>query len=151
MTRYPDDDLKLPSIDESAQAREASQALAQLLEQPNGTVRMSDGAGSSVFELPTSAAKMLLRILSEMASGNAITLMPVHAELTTQEAADLLNVSRPYLVKLLEKDEIPYRKVGTHRRVLVSDLLDHKERRRAEQKRDLEELTAIAVDHDMGY
>ncbi|MES1943979.1 hypothetical protein PC39_07689 [Salinisphaera sp. PC39] len=151
MTRYPDDDLQLPSSDESAQAREASQALAQLLEQPGGTVRVSDGVGSSVFELPTSAAKMLLRILSEMASGNAITLMPVHAELTTQEAADLLNVSRPYLVKLLEKGDIPYRKVGTHRRVLVSDLLDHKERRRVEQKRDLEELTAIAVDHDMGY
>lgn len=101
--------------------------------------------------LPFSAVKMLINILTEMAEGNAITLIPIHAELTTQEAANLLNVSRPYLIKLLDNNEIPHHKVGTHRRVLFADLLKFKEKAQKESQKALDELTKQAQELDLGY
>jgi excisionase family DNA binding protein len=90
-------------------------------------------------------------LLTELAKGNAVTLMPHHAELTTQEAADLLNVSRPYLVGLLDSGQLPHHKVGTHRRVRFSDLMTFKRRRDAESELALRELTALSQDLKLGY
>lgn len=103
------------------------------------------------IKIPSSAIRMLVDILTEMAAGNAITLIPIHAVLTTQEAANLLNVSRPYLIKLLENHEIPFHKVGTHRRILFADLLIFKEKARKASQRALNELVEQAQELDMGY
>lgn len=102
-------------------------------------------------ELPTSALRLLVDILTELADGNAVKVVPVHAELTTQEAADLLNVSRPHLVKLLEEGELPFHRTGKHRRVRFADLMQFKERRDQASEPAMEELTKQAQDLGMGY
>lgn len=103
------------------------------------------------IELPTTALRLLLDILAELAAGNAVQVVPVHAELTTQEAADLLNVSRPYLVKLLEDGELPFHKTGKHRRVRVVDLMAYKAARDKLSEQAMEELARQAQALGMGY
>lgn len=103
------------------------------------------------IKIPFSAIRLLVEILTQMAEGNAVTLIPIHAELTTQEAANLLNISRPYLIKLLESGKIPFHKVGTHRRILFADLLVFKEKANKDGQKALDELTEQAQELDMGY
>ena len=98
------------------------------------------------MELPESVFRALCQIVYHMLQGHAVSIIPVSKEITTQEAADFLNVSRPYLVKLLEQGEIPFIKVGTHRRIRFSDVLEYKQRRDEVRKRGLAEITHIAED-----
>ena len=109
----------LPSEAEATTAKEASRVLAaRMREDEPLELRISDDPSpEGTFNLPASALRLLVRILEEMARGNAVTLIPVHAELTTQEAADMLNISRPSLIQLLDEGKIEFRRVGTHRRV----------------------------------
>ncbi|MDQ0701928.1 excisionase family DNA binding protein [Pseudomonas sp. W3I7] len=101
--------------------------------------------------LPTSALRLLVDILGELAIGNAVKVVPVHAELTSQEAADLLNVSRPHLVKMLEDGAIPFTKTGRHRRIRFSDLMAFKQRRDEESQEAMEALAQQAQALGMGY
>jgi excisionase family DNA binding protein len=102
-------------------------------------------------ELPTSALRLLVDILAELAEGNAVKVVPVHAELTTQEAADLLNVSRPHLVRLLEDGELPFHKTGKHRRVRFVDLMQFKAKRDQVSEQAMAELAEQSQELGMGY
>src|SRR3989475_12666689 len=109
----------LPSEAEAVLAKETSRVLAARMKQdePLRLRILDDPSSEGTFNLPASALRLLVRILEEMARGNAGTLIPVHAELTTQEAADMLNISPPSLIQLLDEGKIEFRRVGTHRRV----------------------------------
>ena len=96
------------------------------------------------MQLPRFAARLLLDALTALAEGNAVTVVPVPAELTTQQAADILNVSRPYLIKLLDERRLPYRRVGNRRKVLLEDVLRYKQRDDQHRQEILDELTREA-------
>lgn len=144
----------LPTAAEVTLAKESSRLLSLYLsnQEDAQAIRVIDQSGEhEAVYVPTAAYRLLIDILAQMALGNAVSLIPVHAELTTQEAADMLNVSRPYLVKLLDGGAIPFHKVGTHRRVYYQDLIQYKNRVDADRLKALEELTRQAQDLNMGY
>ena len=143
-----DHHLSVPDEDTSARAAEAVGELGRFLrDSPNlsgATVRLRADDNNATLEIPGDALRLLVDVLAEIANGNAVTVAPVHAELTTQQAADLLNVSRPYLVNLLEDGKIPHRRVGNRRRVLLTDLLTYKRIDDVERSAVADELAAEA-------
>jgi len=144
-----------PTPDETIIARESSRRLAHFVATRRKRslqlrIQPEDAPEESV-SIPESAFRLLNDILTQMAKGNAVTLIPVHAELTTQQAANILNVSRPYLVEQLEKGVIPHRKVGTHRRILFKDLMEYKETLDRNRLKTLDELAAQAQELNLGY
>lgn len=145
------DNNELPDRQEADLARESAAALSRLLrerpEEDRAHVRMN---GADLV-LPRHAIELLRNILTEMAQGNAVTIMPVHAELTTQEAANILNVSRPHLVKLLEEGDIPFYKVRTHRRIKFQDLIKYKRNRGEQSEAAMQALADQSQENDMGY
>ena len=111
-------------------------------------MKASDLAAEPTLKISASVARLLVQILDGMSRGNAVKIVPVHAELTTQEAADLLNVSRPTLIQMLEEGKIPFRKVGTHRRVRMEKLMQYKRQLEADRRAALAEL--VAYDQEIG-
>ena len=144
--------LELPTAEVAEEAQQAHRGLARFLVPRERHVRLEiDGPDHGTVMVPRAAFDLFLEILGQMANGNAVTIVPVHAELTTQQAADLLNVSRPYLVGLLESGALPFRKVGTHRRVLFSDLSAYKRAQDDESRRAVAELSQQAQDLGLEY
>ncbi|MCB0307754.1 MAG: excisionase family DNA-binding protein [Bdellovibrionales bacterium] len=149
--------VNIPSKDESKTAEEAARSLAR--HQPTKKekvvslqfIRGEKNKSPEEVKIPFAAYQLLINLLSEMARGNAVTLMPIHAELTTQEAANLMNVSRPFLIQLLEKGEVPFRKVGSHRRILAKDLFEYKKGIDIKRSETLDELTADAQKLGLDY
>lgn len=141
-------DTIVPSEEDARLAAESSRILASRRPEEEFHVHLSDG---QELPLPKAVRQFLTHLLTEMSHGNAVTLIPVHAEMTTQEAADYLNVSRPHLVKLLEAGNIKFHKVGSHRRVRFGDLRTYKEQAAAGRAEALDELAAQAQELGMGY
>lgn len=144
----------LPDDKEVAAALESRRQLAGFLSTHLETQRIQifdQEQRPHTVQLPASALRLLDEILSELAMGNAVRIVPVHAELSTQEGADLLNVSRPHLVKLLDQNVIAHTKVGRHRRVKFADIMAYKQNRTAQSRQALDELTAQAQELKMGY
>ena len=145
-------DAFAPTDHDRTLARQSSRDLSRFLGVDRDLkLRVEDKDTPTEVVIPSAAVRFLVELLSEMAQGNALTLIPVHAELTTQQAAELLNVSRPSLIKLLDDGEIPHRRVGSHRRILFSDLTAYKDRIDTARRKSLDELTAQAQELDMGY
>lgn len=135
----------LPSTQVVQEAQTALRELAPLgtRAKRGDAVRLKTETGEHTVVVPFQAFELFLEVLGQMANGNAVTIVPVHAELTTQQAADLLNVSRPHLVKLLESGAIPFRHVGAHRRIGARDLFSYK---REEQTRQAELMAELAAE-----
>jgi excisionase family DNA binding protein len=144
----------LPTAEEVAIARDSGRALSahlQTREQTQQIEIFDDKGVSHAVRLPVSALRLLIDVLTEIGEGNAVSIIPIHAELTTQDAAEVLNVSRPFLVQLLERGEIPFHKVGTHRRVRYQDVIAYKERIDAERSKALDALALQGQALKMGY
>ena len=146
-------EIAAPSRADVRLALESSRVLATSKFGKRSSVRLRfEGDSSTVpVAVPTSAVRLFLHLLAEMSQGNGIALISTHGELTTQQAADLLGVSRPYVVKLLDKGQIPSRNVGKYRRVRFDDLMAYKRRDDAARFKKLDELTAEAQKLGMGY
>ena len=145
---------KTPMPEEVVLARESGRALSACLQLCSETQQIEifdDKGPADPVRIPISALRLLVDVLTKIGEGNAVSIIPVHAELTTQEAADVLNVSRPHLIKLLENKKIPFHRTGTHRRVRYQDLIAYKERIDAERSRTLNALTEQAQELGMGY
>lgn len=138
-------EIELPTPQDVERAKESSRTLSQYAEADR--VRLSIKASNGKedeFILPGGVMQALMDILIEISNGNAFSVIPIHAELTTQEAANILNVSRPHLVKLLEEGTLPFRKIGVHRRVRVQDLVEYKNEFERKRKETLAELAAFS-------
>lgn len=141
-----------PSAQEAAIARASGQLLSRYARSKAPLkLRVTDGEQAEPIELPAGAVALLMDILEAMAAGQGVTIIPENAELTTVQAADVLNVSRPFLIKLLDEQKIPHRKVGKHRRIRMEDVMAYKASIDAERESVLDQLAAEAQEQDMGY
>ena len=140
----------VPSKQEALLAREASRALAEGgADAASLRVQLATaGREVTTLDLPAPAARLLLEILKEIGQGRAVTVVPVEAEVTTQQAADLLNVSRPYLVGMIEKGTLPARMVGNQRRLPLEAVLAYRSENQAKRIEVLREMQAI--DQELG-
>ena len=141
-----------PSEADRVAAQVAGRALAKL--NGRGCVRVeatADQGEHQTFILPATAVRLLTNMLAHLAEGRTVAVMPDDAELTTKQAADMLNVSRPHLVKLVDEERIPHRLVGTHRRILLRDLLAYRQGHIKAATAAMDALTAQAQELGMGY
>jgi excisionase family DNA binding protein len=144
----------LPTEEDSALARTSYQKLISLLQQEEAYLAikfMQDDSKGDTVTIPAEAFRLLVEILAQMGQGNAVQLIPIRKELELYEAADILGVSKAYLVALLKSGEIPYRIDGAVYRMLYQDVIDYKNRNDAERMKVLDELAAEAQELNMGY
>ncbi|MFC9947011.1 helix-turn-helix domain-containing protein [Streptomyces pratensis] len=107
------------------------------------------GPDGSTRTIPPEVYEALMTVVRALSEGKAVTVAPVNTTLTTQEAADLLGISRPTFVKILDEGDVPFSRPGRHRRVLLADVLVYKEKRRSQRKQGLDELVRLTEDADL--
>lgn len=150
----PDRSSAPPTAADTQLSALSSHILAQSLQTPGSSHHVKivapDGSEQNV-EIPAVAVSLLVEILTQIAQGNAVNLVPIQAELTTQEAANLLNISRPHLIKIIDRGDLTCRKVGKHRRILFADLVAYKQQKYQQRAAALDELAAISQELNMGY
>ena len=145
---YTSSEPTFPSDQDAVLAREVSRALEGAGDTALRLQVAEAGRELTTFDLPPSVVRLLVDILKETAAGHAVSVVPLEAEITTQQAADLLNVSRPYLVGMIEKGTLPARMVGNQRRLPLKDVLTYKADNRAKRRETLRELAAY--DQELG-
>lgn len=139
----------VPSDQDAARAQELRRALEKhSADRKALRVQIIAGRKAEILDLPPVVTRLLMSILKETAAGRAVTLVPLEPEITTQQAAELLNVSRPYVVSLIDKGTLPARMVGNHRRLPLQDVLAYKADSRARRRQTLRELAAL--DQELG-
>lgn len=141
-----------PTKADQVLARESSQLLTahKMGRRASVRIQLVDDEANETIAIPRSVLQLLLLALNEMAQGNAVTLIPTNTELTTQQAADLLNVSRPYVVKLLDEKKIPSRMVGKYRRLRFDDLMAYKQKDDDARALILDQLSAETQELGIG-
>lgn len=142
--------MRPPTDDEMEKASEAMGVFARALKEGGAPIRINSDGDEKQIDFPHALGQLVLDLLAHVARGEMVTFVPYGAELTTQQAADLLNVSRPFLVKLLEAGDIEHHKVGSHRRVPVEKLLEYKEKRDHARSESLSELQRLGQEFDAG-
>ena len=144
----------LPSAEEIALAKLSSQELSAVM-QANGDVQQINVVGKDgenhQLQLPASAVKLMIELLTQLGQGNSVNITPIHAEMTTQEAADLLNMSRPTFIKLLDTGDIPHSRKGNRRKVAFVDVMKFKQEMDERRLTTLDELTALDQELELGY
>jgi excisionase family DNA binding protein len=141
-----------PSAQDAAMARMSGQVLSPFVRKKEPlALKVREAGKEQPLELPSGAVALLMDILEAMAAGRGVTLIPENAELTTVQAADVLNVSRPFLIKLLEDNVLPHRKVGKHRRVRMEDVMAYKAKIDRDREAVLDQLAREGQEQGMGY
>ncbi|WP_427161924.1 helix-turn-helix domain-containing protein [Aliinostoc sp. HNIBRCY26] len=147
-TTIPGKTLSVEAFTGQEAEYQALKEIVRILQQAGSHLKLVDANGDEKV-IPDSIYQVLHQVVQAIASDQAIFIVPQNTELTTQQAADLLNVSRTYLIKLLEQGDIPYLKVGTHRRVRFEDLMKYKQERDTKRRQLLDEL--IAESQELGF
>jgi len=147
-------EIKAPTDALVSQAKTAAREFARLLQYDTPTISIypdDEKHGGAKITLSRELFELIVDMLGHLALGNGVAVLPVHAELTTQQAADILNVSRPFFIRLLEEKKIAFTKVGTHRRVRLTDLLAYMRKDNEERQRAMDELTALSQEDGFEY
>ena len=147
--------IDIPNKEEQRVARNFVFALEnkskRIFNGPSDNVRIKISNDANFVNIPKKAFALLLEVLSNMAEGKSMTLIPSDADISTQQAADMLNVSRPHIVKLLETGAIPFKKVGAHRRIELKDLIKYEKKIKAAKEKNLSFLAKQAQELNLGY
>lgn len=141
---------QITNEDEKKLAKQSLKTLRRKKLKRKSKIRLKIDEGEEII-IPNKAFDFLKQFLESMSEGDPVSLLANDEELTTQEAANILKVSRPHLIKLLETGKIPFLKVGTHRRILLKDIQIYREELLKEQSKYLDELSQLAQEDNLGY
>lgn len=140
-----------PSDEDVNLAKQSSRSLTAFAGHRLTCTIKTDKGEPVEIELPAAAVGVLTQMLTQMAEGKAVVLMPINAQLTTQQAADLLGVSRPFLVAEMKGGKLPFQKIGTHRRIAYADLVKYRQKMAEESNAAMDKLVAEAQELNLGY